>query len=287
MNSDGTGKAPASGGPHYSVHGGHTWTVRWAEVPGETYPNGQARREASAVRDDGTVVALTNQPDLQVNERGSGSNPWTPDGLRLAWTARRWANGAVSEGGLYVAELTFDADGGITGLAAQPAAPAFARPLVIDSNGWAVTKGLAPDIRSFSWAPDGTQFVYGGLTSIDSVGNQRVAVADLAGADRFLVAGGLLVQWSPDGGRILFFERRSSAYHTVAPDGSGDKQVIGGSSRTSLGGAYWSPTGSHIAYFQSSNTTHKSSVYRVAATGGSATNLTSDLDDAFTQGWTQ
>jgi hypothetical protein len=274
MNSDGTGKAAATGDPQYALHGGHRWSIRWANL---FSADGSRHREAFADRDDGLSVQLTDQPDLECLSSGSYGdawrpNPWTPDGLRLAWIARRWVEGTVTEGGLYVATLTFGADGGITGLAAQPATPAFARPLVLANN------ALAPDIASFSWSPDASQFAY------DTRSN-GVRIGDLSGGDRYLVEGST-ARWSPEGSWIAFFGR-TLAYRVVRPDGSTAKEVCKLSRSTSSGAPCWSPTGSHIAFTVYSNYTGGSSVWRAAVSGGGATNLTSEYERATLSGWTQ
>jgi Tol biopolymer transport system component len=283
MNSDGTGVAASTHSLQWSIdyatHGGHRWYRQRIGITGETYPDGRTRVELFAVRDDGVSVQLTSQPDLQFQGSIGDCAAWVPDGARLAWTAKRWVNGAVVDGGLYVADLAFDSDGNITGLAAQPAAPALRRPIV---NGSA-------DITEFSWAPDAARFVYvkqapAGSSTVD------IDVADLSGTDRLLVSATAAVgaKWSPDGSKILYYEDHTRAWHVTSPDGSGNVKVIGNKPSTSTYGAMWSPTGSHIVYaFQPDNYVNAYSLYRVPVSGGQGVNLTPQFTHAMAVGWTQ
>jgi hypothetical protein len=283
MNSDGTGVVVATGGPNYLVHGGHRWFAQPRPIAGTTYPDGTTCAELFAVRDDGLAVQLTNDPTLE-GRSNDGRSMWVPDGRRVAWVAKRWSNGAVVAGGIYVADLVFDAAGDITGLAAEPAAPAFPRPIVTPAGGGPAV----PDVAQFSWSPDSARFAYVRYATATMTANS-MDVADLAGADLVLVSqlGVQDAQWSPDGSKILYYEDRSRAWHTIAPDGGGDVKVIGSKPTNNAWNACWSPTGSYIAYaFQPDNYVSAYSVCRIAASGGAAVNLTPQFTRASPIGWT-
>jgi Tol biopolymer transport system component len=256
-------------------HAARGWYLRWSYSPTETYPDGNHRRELLAVRDDGPTVTMTTQPDLE--PVFSDDPKWLPDGQRVSWLARRWLSGVVVEGGLYVATLAFDGAGDVVGLVAQPSSPYESRPL---SSG-------QPDIAGFTWAPDSTRFAYttrypgGNVTS-------SLVVVDANRTERTLASQLALAQpsWSPDGTRILYYEDRSRGYHTITPEGTNDLKVIKATSSTYVNAATWSPTSSHIAFSQGSNfLPMPSSLYRVAATGGTPTNLTPQFTHAAPVAW--
>jgi hypothetical protein len=288
MNSDGSGKTPAPEGVggntryEFVTHGGHRWFLRARPGSVPVPPNGAGNfQEYFAVRDDvAMTVQLTDSSvGLEVVDPYlAGGGHWTPDGLALSWAARRRSNGEVDAGGIYVAPLAFDADGNVTGLVAQPSAPTWSLPLTGDAA------NRVPDVSSFSWSPDGTRFVYDTVTSYDSW-NAQTRVVDLAaGGDRFLLAGSR-PGWSPDGGRIVWYEARRRDYHVVGADGASDRTLLKANPWTSYSDACWSPTGSHIAYTQwyagGSGT-----IYRVASTGGSSpVNLTPE--SGWMRNWTQ
>ena len=90
------------------------------------------------------------------------SAQWGKDDTFISFIGRRWDDdpmsasfGEVLEGGLYVAELAYDASGDVAGLVTQPQQPAIPMTLVPvtganrpenDAEGNAVIT-LAPDIR--------------------------------------------------------------------------------------------------------------------------------------------
>ena len=280
MSSDGSGKAlaPAGANFRFSTHGGHRWYVSWNRIGAETYPNGNPRIEAFAVRDDGVSVQLTNQADLQRRQRETAVDA---EGQRFAWIARRFVSGVVAEGGLYVATLSFDASGNVVGLASQPTSPAFARPLDANSS---------PDVSDVSWSPDGSQFAYGNAGGID--------VADLSGNDRVLVASSpgrvsaLGPQWSPVGSSILYFDSLSGSsgdWYKTSASGGASQRLIRSSTSTHVNEAFWSPTASHVVYTEASNdfVNGPSAIYRIPSGWGVATLLTSGIFWSVSAAWTQ
>ena len=282
MNADGSGKTPVPvvlplSEYEFTTHGGHRWFLHRQTVAGEFDPDGRGRQDYFAARDDGAMdVRLTTQADLDiVRGEGEASSHWTPDGLGLSWVAKRWSNGAAVDGGVYVAALALDADGNVAGLASQPAEPAFRTPIVSHQG------EVVPDILSFSWAPDGTRFVYVARTFGTSAG-ARIGIVDLAtGDDRYLV-NGHSPAWSPDGGRVLYETFRE--WHVVAVDGTNDKALIKPNPWSTPHDACWSPTGSHIAYAWSS-TKQDDAIYRIPSTGGGAVEIAAGGGWLF--GWTE
>ncbi len=292
MSSDGTGKAalptgvPYDGVPSGALHGGHRWLLDIRDIPGESYPNGQTRRELFAVRDDANgSVQLTNQPDLETTYGGFGRCGFKHGDGEVWMTARRWAGGQVVEGGVYAAQILFDANGDVTGLGAQPAAPAIAATLVTWPQSEVYKGGLGPDMWEVDWAPGGTEVVYSRVSQ--SANSQALRIADTSGGNRLLVSGASrFPAWSPDGTNIAFHS--TGGISTIKPDGTGLKVAIKRGSGYTVLYPHWSPTGSHIAYQQVKTNVYPNvrDVYRAKADGKEQTNLTGDITLAATpSGW--
>jgi hypothetical protein len=268
MSSDGSGKASLAVGvsatPSRGLHGGQRWFLEPRAIPGEYRPDGSARGELFAVREDGaSAVQLTTQPDLQ----GTGNFEWAPGDLSVSWIARRWDLGTASvvEGGLYVADVAFDGSGNPVGLVAQPGSPALGAALAGNALGHP-----APDLQLHSWSPDGTRVAYQRY----SAGQIRIAV--LGGSDTLLTQGGGPL-WSPAGSRIMF--SFDGAIWTIAPDGSGKSKIATSGPGTFVVAGAWSPTGSHLVYQKHAGILDSiAEVYRVTATGSGRTLLTGDID---------
>jgi hypothetical protein len=283
MNPDGTGKtalaAGVSGEPSTASHGGQRWFAQIREIPGETYPDGRTRNELFAVREDGNpdvTRQLTTQPGLQVLD----SVRWKPGDAGISWVARRWSGGEVLEGGIYAAAVVFDADGNVSGLDAQPAAPAVAASLSPDMQG--LGPSLTPDVKGHDWSPDGSRVVHARRNS-----PYELRISGLSGSSLRLVAGGTQPRWSPDGGRIAYW---AGGVYTISPDGSGAKLVSEKPTKQNSYYPVWSPSGSHLAYSRhpwgSIEAMLEVDIYRVTAAGRSRTNLTGDLQGTVTLlGW--
>ncbi len=284
MNSDGSGKASLPSGvggtPSRSLHGGHRWFLQTRDIEGETYPNGKPRREVFAVRDDGNASftkQLTDQPALECHAVSLSSNlGWKPGDGHISMVARRWSGGAVVEGGVYEAEILFDGNGDVTGLAAQPGTPAIAVSLVVWSQHYFAGE-LAPDVFEMDWAPDGAQIAYARVSTME------LRIANTSGGGQALVSGTVAraPAWSPDGTKIAFGS--ATGISTIKPDGTGLKQIILHQlikkGMYTVGFTRWSPTGSHVAYLRSatSGIPREQDVYRAAADGTQQTNLTGGI----------
>jgi Tol biopolymer transport system component len=277
MNSDGSGKAPAGveGRPSRALHGGQRWFLQTQDIAGQTYPSGATRRELFAVRGDGAVtVQLTDQAALEmpalVAPRYSITADWTPGDAEVSFLGRRWAGGAVTEVGVYVAALLFDGGGGVSGLAVQPATPLV--PMATVTPGFDGEEG--PDAFTFDWSPDRAHLVYWKRSSSD------LWVADVGGGHRLLAAGAF-PSWSPAGTAIAYV---SGGIWAIAPDGTNAREIVKSLSkagrRSNPDRPMWSPTGSHLCYelFEDAATTpDRRDVYRVAADGSGKANLTGEL----------
>ena len=160
MNSDGSNNRQLGfglfGNPSTALHGGRRWFLYHKPIPDSYYPDGTQVFELFALRDDydvqlnnnsTTKVQLTNDIDLQAKPWRTA---WLPGDQQISFKARRWSGGGVVEGGIYTASPVFDANGNITGLAAQPITPAIPFPLVETAPG-----DFWPAFEDYSWGPHG------------------------------------------------------------------------------------------------------------------------------------
>ncbi len=252
------------------LHGGKRWLLTQEEIAGEPGPGGRVRLEVSAVREDGALhVRLTGQPTMEYFKV-----EWAPDedasGATVSMLGREWTGTTSSDTvvggtwGLYTAHLTFDGDGNVVGLDADP--------VLAVSLGTAFFNGRLqelPDVGSYSWSPDMTRLV------ADNWGRTQIRVVDVASGDVVPLGSGADPDWSPDGSRIAYSryvasKKGSYALQTVRPDGTGVTTLL---SSASLGGPRWSPDGAYIGYTYRSDRYY---VYRVGADGSGNTNLTPD-----------
>ena len=278
MNSDGTGKTALPlkefGTASRTLHGGHRWFLTRRTITGETYPDGSGRREVFAFRDDGNedfTVQLTNDPDLQFLFPSWAPGETANAGL-LGGFARRWVFDGVDwvidsdSVGVYTATVLFDGQGNVTSLAADPA-PLVSVGVVPGSNPgvwW-------PDAYNwdFDWSPDLTEIVYANQDR-----SALLAHDVLTDAVRTLTTGDspFAAKWSP-AGNLIVFSTGYGSIETIAPDGTGRKEII------SAGGYYnlypdISPTGSHILYLRYG---YENDLFRATSSGKSKVNLTSGI----------
>ena len=312
MDADGGAKTALPlnvfGQPSQTLHGGRRWFLDVREVPGDPYPDGGARVELFAVRDDGDelfTVQLTDDPRLEVNPRRTFSDRvnkvrWAPfsvdentvvEDAFVSFETVEWdlAQGVANGGGIYVAPIDFDQDGNVVGLmtAPDPAQPLVSIPVhPRDPDNDGVIDDWRTRTFGFDWAPDGTALVWGeGRLEDPSVlyvvdfqaptpESVPIAQVDLNGNPR----------WSPDGSRIALALIEGIA--TIAPDGTSLAMIVrstgGRQTINSLGNPIWSADGGHLVYshfeWNLNNGGSSRDLYRVTATGKGRTNLTTDID---------
>lgn len=275
MNPNGSNKTVLGlglfGVPSHATPGGHRWFVYTSVIPGEYCPDGVTKRiEIFALRDDFDVntnnspvtkVQLTD--DITLQPRVSTAE-WVPGNGQVSFMARRWTSAepgaTVVEAGIYTGTLVFGADGGIAGLAAQPAAPAIPLPLVELTPGdpW-------PDMETYSWGPAGDMVAY----SIRA--GTELWVADLSGARLRIYSGGVhMPQWSPDGSKIAF---SGGGIYTVKPNGTGLKRLVANTATWGYSHAKWSPDGQHVI-FGGDSQGGNADLFRAAASGAGLVQLT-------------
>jgi hypothetical protein len=278
MNPDGSNKTALGlglfGVPSEALHGGHRWFVYVGVVTDQYYPNGSKRMEIVALRDDyqyaennnsSTKVKLTDDITLE-----GWAPDWIPGDAQISFIGRRWSSAepdaTIVEGGIYTASLAFDAEGNITGLAAQPLAPAIPLPL-LESPAGGGQPGLAPDVLFYSWAPTGDMVAYSNRA------DSELLVADLLGGRTRIFAGNAhMPKWSPLGDKIAFTR---GGIWTIKINGTGAKEVVRSTSTWYFNHAHWSPDGKYLVFGGQNRLENNQDLFRATATGGDLVQLTS------------
>jgi hypothetical protein len=291
MKADGTQKTALgiSGTVYPSglMHGGKRWFLQYREVPGEHIVPGFVRWELFAVREDGTgAVQLTDDAAMMSGLR------WTPaeNGSEavIAGSGERWnADGTrdVASLGIYSATLRFDVDGNVIGL---DSAPTFLVSVGVVPDSYNDGSPVSDLFYPVSFSPDMTK-----LVADHYEGGIGLRIIDIAtGVEKPLVSGWANAPaWSPSGTAIAF---RVPVYperiDVVSPNGTGRASVFKAKPSYAhyLYDPTWSPDSAYLAFeYYTENTWPPTvDIYRVAAKGGGAVNLTPDIASrAFLMGW--
>jgi Tol biopolymer transport system component len=184
---------------------------------------------------------------------------WSPDGSRLAYTANQEAVNRID---LYVVAAT---GGATTKLSVLPTA--------------------GQKVGVFAWSPDGSRLAYvadqttpgtAELYVVAATGGAATKLSALPGNDRDVVD----LAWSPDGSRLAYRANQDAInltdlYVVAAPGGAVTKvsALVASTNSKSVVGFAWSPDGSRLAYFGDQVTVNVRELYVVAATGGTATKV--------------
>lgn len=257
--------------------GGYYWFLEFRTIENEYYHDDLPRREIYAVRDDNTVtVQLTNDPNLAHDYRRTYAI-WGHDNSYITWAAMKWIFDGTSWhvdttlAGIFNADLTFNANGDITG--ANTPTLLWLTDLKVDNDGYTVpTTGALSD-----WSPDGTKIVRY---------KQGLNVLDLDAETETVLTQGWQAQWSPDGNKIAFIGGPDDV-RTINADGSNEQILARPRDFKNLGtfqnceSPRWSPDSNFLIYYvwQWTGTTAswKHWIYRIDANGDHKTCLTNNL----------
>ncbi len=272
MNADGSGKQLLPATPGLSdytqlshlFHQGHQWFLeaRLSPLPG----NGWA---LFAVRDDDDPAYSVYLTDVL------GDCRWAKDDSFISIAAIpyiTYPNGSSSYDPnaldrIYAAEITFDPNTGL---------PALTTPFVVVAEGEQLGY---PDIFSHDWSPAGDEVVY---ELRPNPGPTSSKIADLVtGTTRLLAANGSSPFWSPNGTRIAY-KLFNDGIYVSNPDGSARLKITNNGNDDTAG---WSPDSKYVLFSRVSwhsikggGTEFLCDVLRVPATGGTAVNLTKNID---------
>lgn len=272
-----------SGEPSRHLHAGRRWFIDVRPVPGETCPDGGARHELFAVRDDGRTVRLTRMPD---GEPMAGSARWLPhaqDSL-IGWIGRRWdTGGRVAEGGVYTMEIGFDDQGNAAGSDKIAAHLAVSRPLRSAPGPDAWSRAAVPDVDSFDWAPDGSSL------ALTSLRGELLMVRRSTGETRQLTARPASdPSWSPDGSMLAFKIRKAFGGIAVLSVIDSRAEVLVGDARCEpfvVAAPFWSPSGDSVVFGyvdarqNAPELPAQMDVMLAALNTGRCANLTADVSD--------
>jgi len=266
--------------PSYQLHGGHRWflNMRDTDVMNEY---GEVKQELFASSAAGDPVQLTDDPDLWID-----GIRWAKDDSFLSFVGYRYdSNTEEWEGDLYVADVDWSLGIPMIGLLRK-----------VLSTQYEVDGLKDYYLGAFDWSPAGDELVYNDIRDWD---RHEIRIA------RFLADGsvetrhvgyGLYPTWSPDGNWIAYGSLIDGAIWKVSPDGTGGVKLTSLASGQQHTDQVWSPDGLHLAFTQSTRTTttkrgvttttYTYDILRIPATGGTATNLTTDTAaDCWSIGW--
>jgi hypothetical protein len=254
--------------PSRALHGGHRWFLMRTSIAGAG-ASGGPKNELSAIRDDGAIVRLTyTAPDASVSTLVS----WGPQDATIAWYQ---GASSTAPAGFYAATVVFDGSGNVAGLVSTPASPTFPR------------AATAVGTAGLDWSPDGARIVvsehFSPAGSGDTYELRIIDVATGASTACSTPVSAYDPAWSPDGTSIAYHNDLGGfSLHTVTVSTGVDTTVLAGGTSKGVHRAYvsprWSPNGVNLA-FQYSNSHDGSGTFvgRSVPTGGTATNLSSDL----------
>ena len=293
MDSDGSNhvefpNAPTdnSADPSQTTHDGERWfTYRdWGPVTSQ-YPNGRDYIEGWVGSESGTMVSLVAEADLEI----LSPLVWTPDDHSVSFIGERWVldeSGQpteVSEAGLYVVDVEYDAAGSVSG--SVPGSLTFVADLSTELNVDASGFTSSGEVAGHSWSPDQSSFAFGARFWEAEPFVQTIWVVNLSNVtDPHAVPTESLLlldsdngmgwpQWSPDGTRISYVSRDGNYVYDLTTDNT---KLLRRTPSTSWGRSHWSPDGSHFVISHWDNFTGYDGIYRMTAELRSKTVLIDD-----------
>lgn len=276
MNGDGSNKryAPIMN-PSSQRHAGSRWSLQGDIVDGPLDPSGNEPIELFATNESGRSIQLTHDPDICCVSYWLSA--WSKDDSFVSFAGvMNTPDGLI--GGLFVIDLDWST--GVP-IATEPM-------LVFEAEVYRGSYWRWSDVNLYQhdWSPAGDEVVY---TAYDSVHVRQLYVASFTGVgvQTSHLTSGTNPAWSPDGSRIAF--DRNEIW-TIRPDGAGALRLTQASATQGQSSPTWSPDEAYLAFGNASTAKSgktTSTIQRIAAAGGAATNLTSELTAAYGPHWRQ
>ncbi len=276
MNADGSSKTKevqwADGMTSMSLktHGGYYWYVGFIKTE-DTHPDGIAKTELWAIRDDNGDSEMLLGDDSMSYDRWNGPPVWLNGDAQLSWAALKWAvDDTIDEAGIYKAAITFS-DG----------VPSMSTPDLVWSTDPYYHSGYkyyTPEVSYPSWNPDGTKvvmFSVDGRTVVDFTGDEPT--------DTVMSGYTTTAFWSPDGTKLAHLTGHK--LYVMNPDGTGDTLLVSPKSNKANDNFFrtirWSPDSKFLMYsncfFSPRTWKGYADVFIIGVDGSGNTCLTRDL----------
>jgi hypothetical protein len=257
--------------PSYQLHGEQRWFLN-------TRDTGVTNWELFASTTNGDLVQVLHNADL-----GIASVRWAKNDSFLSFVGYSYDSiNDEYEEDLYVAAVNWSSG-----------SPVFGEPQKVLSLGYSDTSLV---LGAYDWSPAGNELVYNDVRDWD---RHEIRIAEFL-ADGSVqtrhVGYGLYPTWSPDGNWIAYGSQVDGAIWKVRADGSGAVKLSSLATGQQHTDQVWSPDSLHLAFTQSTRTTttkrgvttttYTYDILRIPATGGTATNLTTDTAaNCWSVGW--
>lgn len=228
-------------------HNGKLWALSRQEVGDHVHPDGSPHEELFVRAEGEDAIQLTNDTSIELSRYAWYNIIWGHGDEFISWVGIRWgtdSNGDpyVVEAGIFRAELDYDTDGNIVGLAETPWLAAEAGTYEATSTGYTVT-----EVRyGHDWSPDGEQVVWQYATSDSSPGYLHITdisdptyhweLSDINSARRGVWSSQNEIAWKGTGGIWL-----------IQPDGTGETLLYTPKNVT-VSHLHWSHDGKFLTY---------------------------------------
>jgi len=238
-------------------HNGKLWGIEKREVGDHVHPDGAPHEELFLHREDdaaGEAIQITDDTSFEFSRYLLNTVAWGHGDEFVSWVGIRWGTDSsgdpcVVEAGIFRAELDYDGNGNIVGLAESPwlAAEADTYEAFISPETYVVTT-----VRGdHDWSPDGEQVLWGYSTGVE--GPTYLHITDISDPT---------YNWrltDTSGGRGVWSSQNEIAWlggggvSLIQPDGTGETLLYDKRGNVTLMHLYWSPDGEYLTYMSDGN----------------------------------
>jgi hypothetical protein len=285
MNADGSDKTktiPLGAGIgtlSREEHGSHYWWIGYKAIDGQTYPDGQPRRELLAVRDDNTKsVQLTNDATMGFSQYCRDPIWGFGDGF-ISWAAKSWiqqdSTWVIDESGIYKQSIAFDSNGDVTGLTGTASLVYDPGLLYLEGENFYMI-----DSDTHNWAPGNTKIV-----NCEQDGDMYIIdLTQPTGSQETFLTNGWEAEYSPDGTKIAFIYQDDLCI--INHDGTGKTVLVQDKDSKAwfnfIDAPAWSPDSMFLSYLERGMSfkggySTRTSIYVIGVDGKGDSCLTNDL----------